>query len=84
MSPSSPNFFGLYGQSPRHTAALYVDARDSMRQASISSAASRKSMQTYRSGTSLSNSYDYEYVDEPQRTSTAPESANTPPPPYSC
>ncbi|KAG9093834.1 hypothetical protein FRC06_011364 [Ceratobasidium sp. 370] len=84
MSPSSPNFFGLYGQSPRHTAALYVDARDSMRQASISSAASRKSMQSYRSGTSSSNSYDYGYVDEPQRTSPTTENANTPPPPYSC
>ncbi|KAG8743132.1 hypothetical protein FRC10_000349 [Ceratobasidium sp. 414] len=74
MSPSSPNFFGLYGQSPRQTAALYVDARDT----------SRKSMQSYRSGMASSNSYDYEYVDEPQRTGPTTENANTPPPPYSC
>ncbi|KAG9122555.1 hypothetical protein FRC07_001018 [Ceratobasidium sp. 392] len=84
MSSSSTNFFGMYGQSPRQTAALYADARNSMRQASISSAASRQSMQSYRSGTSSSISHDYEFVDEPQRVSPATEATNTPPPPYSC
>ncbi|KAG8775877.1 hypothetical protein FRC12_001223 [Ceratobasidium sp. 428] len=84
MSSSSANFFGLYGQSPRQTAALYVDARNSMRQASVSSAASRQSMQSYRSGTTSYISEDYEFVDGPQGARSSSETANTPPPPYSC
>ncbi|QRV80122.1 hypothetical protein RhiJN_08137 [Ceratobasidium sp. AG-Ba] len=75
---ASANIFGMYGQSPRQAATLYADARNSMRQASVSSAASRRSMQSYRS----SSSYDYEYVEEPQRVGVATHET-TPPPPYS-
>lgn len=79
---SSANFLGLYGQSPRHAAALYTDARDSMRVASSpsSTSSSRKSMQSSRSVTSSCSSYDY-VSEEP---SSCPADMNTPPPPYSC
>ncbi|KAF8604870.1 hypothetical protein BDV93DRAFT_543823 [Ceratobasidium sp. AG-I] len=77
---SSANFLGLYGQSPRHAAALYTDARDSMRVAASSSASSsRKSMQSSRSVASSCSSYDY-ISEEP----SSPADMNTPPPPYSC
>ena len=77
---SSANFLGLYGQSPRHAAALYTDARDSMRVASSSASSSRKSMQSSRSVASSCSSYDY-ISEEP---SSHPVNINTPPPPYSC
>ncbi|KAB5588643.1 hypothetical protein CTheo_7914 [Ceratobasidium theobromae] len=72
MMSSGSNFLGLYGQSPRHAAALYTDARDSMRQASSTAASRRRSMQP----PTVHNVYE-----EPQLSA---ENTKTPPPPYSC
>jgi hypothetical protein len=84
MMASGANYLGLYGQSPRHAAASYTDARDSLRQASSTSAAAgRRSMQP-PSPASSTRSYDTLY-EEPRQTSVAPNTnAHTPPPPYSC
>ncbi|KAG8761590.1 hypothetical protein FRC11_013698, partial [Ceratobasidium sp. 423] len=77
MISSGANYLGLYGQSPRHAAALYTDARDSLRQASSTSAAARRrSMQPASPASSIS-SYNTLYED-PGALNT-----NTPPPPYS-
>ncbi|KAJ1302416.1 hypothetical protein OPQ81_002734 [Rhizoctonia solani] len=56
MISSGANYLGLYGQSPRHAAALYTDARDSLRQASSTSAAAkRRSMQPASPASSTSS-----------------------------
>ncbi|KAH7338563.1 hypothetical protein B0J17DRAFT_384146 [Rhizoctonia solani] len=80
MISSGANYLGLYGQSPRHAAALYTDARDSLRQASSTSAAAkRRSMQPVSPASSTS-SYDTLY-DDPCQSRVAPNTS-TPPPPY--
>lgn len=79
-SSSSANFLGLYGQSPRHAAAHYTDARDSMRVASSASSNSRKSIQSSRSVASSCSSYDY----ASEKPTPGSADTNTPPPPYSC